>query len=44
MKGFIRFILVGLLVIIATACSNGSKDANSTEIEGPAFVLFYTDN
>ena len=35
--------LVALLFSVA-ACNGSSDEADSLEINGPAFILFYTDN
>jgi integral membrane sensor domain MASE1 len=32
------------LLAVATACGTSEADDQPAKIEGPAFVLFYTDN
>lgn len=32
------------LLFVASACSNATQEAETPEIAGPAFILFYTDN
>ena len=46
MKRIIHFILVGLFTLIAVGCAeeNNNSEADTSEIKGPAFVLFYTEN
>ncbi len=47
MKHLFKLITAVLLLIIVTACTaNSSDNATSVdaEIQGPALVVFYTDN
>lgn len=46
MKLLFKIVLAAFVTIIATSCAanNSSQGAAKTEITGPAFVLFYTDN
>lgn len=37
-------LLIVVLIFSATACATGSEDIAPNAIEGPAFILFYTNN
>jgi len=39
--------LIGLILALTAACADGEADETGTEetnVEGPALVMFYTDN
>lgn len=46
MKTLFTFVIAVLVMLLATSCAaNDSSSQNAdSEITGPAFVLFYTEN
>ncbi|GJM40715.1 MAG: hypothetical protein DHS20C20_09970 [Ardenticatenaceae bacterium] len=43
-KFWITAVALIPLLFAAAACNGSPPEASSSEISGPAFVLFYTDN
>ena len=40
-------VLIVIILALASACANGGADearSEETNVEGPALVMFYTDN
>lgn len=46
MKKSLKIVIAALVTLIVTSCvtNNNSQNNADTEIAGPAFVLFYTEN
>ena len=42
--GTLSLLTTVFLLAVATACGGIETSESASEIEGPAFVLFYTDN